>query len=83
MGSKGLRAGLLVPAKCAQNFLDLDARGGIGLQAQFSDACCSFIVSGRAANKLHRSSVGMIVVYMLPAPTYHLHVAQFYESVMR
>ena len=36
-----------------------------------------------AANKLHGSSVEMIVVYMLPVPTYDLHVAQFYESVVR
>ena len=35
------------------------------------------------ADKLHRSSVETIAAYMLLAPTYDLHVVQFYESVVR
>ena len=34
------------------------------------------------ADKLHRSSVETIAAYMLLAPTYDLHVVQFYESVV-
>ena len=36
-----------------------------------------------AVNKLHRSSVETIAACLLPAPTYDLHVAQFYGSVVR
>ena len=62
-------------------------------------ACRCFIVTRRSlsksfdcvaeipvlpvANKLHRSSVETIAAYMLLAPTYDLHVVQFYESVVR
>ena len=43
----------------------------------------SCVAEIRVANKLHRSSVETIAVCMLLAPTYDLHVAQFYESVVR
>ena len=36
-----------------------------------------------AVNKLHRSIVETTAAYMLPAPTYDLHVAQFYDSDVR
>ena len=36
-----------------------------------------------ALNELHRSSVQTIAACMLLAPTYDLHVAQFYETVAR
>ena len=43
--------------------------------------CVAEIRALPAANKLHGSSV-VIVVCMLPVPTYDLHVAQFYESIV-
>ena len=59
------------------NFL----KSGLALKNVF--ICVAEIRVLLVADKLHRSSVETIAAYMLLAPTYDLHVVQFYESVVR
>ena len=59
------------------NFL----KSGLALKDVFT--CVAEIRVLLVADKLHRSSVETIAAYMLLAPTYDLHVVQFYESVVR
>ena len=56
-------------------------KSGLALKNVF--ICVAEIRVLLVADKLHRSSVETIAAYMLLAPTYDLHVVQFYESVVR
>ena len=69
--------------RCYAAVSSLDSEEVFRCQRFRSFDCVAEIRALPAANKLHGSSVEMIVVYMLPVPTYDLHVAQFFESVVR
>ena len=56
-------------------------KSGLALKNVF--ICVAEIRVLLVADKLHRSSVETIAAFMLLAPTYDLHVVQFYESVVR